>query len=159
MFTPPRLKTVRERAATPAPKPPASDDTDAPDYQSRRRRLIANTLKTHGASVDVEFVVNDVPHIVRRESKDGSLLIKIGGDEMRACTELEVRTLLPVQAYSQKQLSDVSVRIDELARFITAPIRSQLVLIQGEIDDRAEAEVREIDQGRLRSLSDHSAML
>jgi hypothetical protein len=36
-----------------------------------------------------------------------------------------------VQAYSQKQLSDVSVRIDELSRFITTPILSQLAQAKG----------------------------
>ena len=48
-------------------------------------------------------------HVVRRDSRDGGLLIKVGADEMRPCNEAEVRTLLPVQAYSQKQLSDVSL--------------------------------------------------
>ena len=52
--------------------------------------------------------------------------MKIAGDEMRPCSEEEVRRLLPIQAYSQKQLSDVSVRVEELSRFITAPIRAQL---------------------------------
>jgi chromosome segregation protein len=65
-----------------------------------------------------------VPHVVRRNSQDGSLLIKIANDDMRPCTEDEVRSLLAIQAYSQKQLSDVSVRVDELSRFITAPKRA-----------------------------------
>ena len=119
-------------------QPPGTTDEDTPDYQLRRSRLIEDTLKPHGATVDVSFIVNDVPHIVRRDSNDGSLLIKIGNDEMRSCTEAEVRTLLPVQAYSQKQLSNVSVRIDELARFITAPIRSQLAEIDRQIKEQAE---------------------
>src|SRR5439155_17482412 len=50
----------------------------------------------------------------------------------------EVRTLLPIQAYSQKQLSDVSVRIDELSRFITAPIRTELARIDRQAGDHAE---------------------
>jgi type III restriction enzyme len=76
--------------------------------------------------VQVQFEVNGVPHQVRRNSEDEALQIKIGSDAMRACTEEEVRTLLPIQAYSQKQLSDVSVRVEELTRFITAPIRNAL---------------------------------
>jgi len=86
----------------------------------------------------VAFVVNDVVHVVRRDSKDGSVLIKIGSDEMRACTEGEIRALLPVQAYSQKQLSDVSVRTDELVRFITAPVRAELGQIDRRIREKAE---------------------
>ena len=119
-------------------QPPASDDPDAPNYQSRRSRLIENTLKPLGATVDVSFTVNDVVHVVRRDSKDGSLLIKIGNDDMRPCNEAEVRTLLPIQAYSQKQLSDVSVRTEELSRFITAPIRSELSQLDRRIEERAE---------------------
>lgn len=119
-------------------QPPATDDEDTPNYQSRRSRLIENTLKPLGATVDVSFTVNDVVHVVRRDSKDGSLLIKIGADDMRACNEAEVRTLLPIQAYSQKQLSDVSVRTDELARFIVAPIRAELAQLDRRIGERAE---------------------
>lgn len=119
-------------------QPPASDDPDAPNYQSRRSRLIENTLKPLNAAVDVSFSVNDVVHVVRRDSKDGSLLIKIGNDDMRPCNEAEVRALLPIQAYSQKQLSDVSVRTEELSRFITAPIRAELNQLDRRIEERAE---------------------
>ena len=57
---------------------------------------------------------------------------------MRPCAEDEVRSLLPIEAYSQKQLSDVSVRLDELTRFVTAPIRSELNRIDRELADHAE---------------------
>ena len=73
-------------------QPPVASDDDAPDYQSRRSRLIEGTLKPLGATVDVTFTVNGVLHQVRRASKDGSVQIKIGDDELRTCTESEVRT-------------------------------------------------------------------
>lgn len=119
-------------------QPPTTDDPDAPNYQLRRSRLIDNTLKPLAASVDVTFTVNDVVHLIRRESRDGSLLIKVGNDEMRQCNEGEVRALLPVQAYSQKQLSDVSVRTEELTRFISAPIRTELAQINRRISEKTE---------------------
>jgi chromosome segregation protein len=119
-------------------QPPGIADEDSPNYQARRSRLIEQTLKPVNATVQVRFEVNGVPHVVRRNSQDGTLLIKIGTDEMRPCTEEEVRTLLPIQAYSQKQLSDVSVRVDELSRFITAPIRGDLARIDRQATDRAE---------------------
>jgi hypothetical protein len=50
----------------------------------------------------------------------------IGRKEFRPCTEAELRSILSIQAYSQKQLSDVSVRLEELLRFITTPIQDQL---------------------------------
>lgn len=119
-------------------QPPVTDDPDAPNYQLRRSRLIENTLKPFAATVDVTFAVNDVTHVVRRDSRDGSTLVKVGADSLRACTEAEVRVLLPVQGYSQKQLSDVSVRTDELSRFITAPIRVELSQLDRRISEKAE---------------------
>lgn len=130
-------------------QPPGLADEDTPNYQARRSRLIEETLKPLNATVQVRFEVNGVPHIVRRNSTDGALLIKIANDEMRPCTEDEVRALLPVQAYSQKQLSDVSVRVEELSRFIRAPIRADLALIDGQVADRA-TRVRQSYATRLR---------
>lgn len=119
-------------------QPPGIADEDTPNYLARRSRLIEQTLKPVNATVQVSFEVNGVVHLVRRSSQDESLLMKVGNDEMRPCTEEEVRTLLPIQAYSQKQLSDVSVRVDELARFITAPIRADLGRLERQAADRAD---------------------
>lgn len=118
-------------------QPPSGDEEEAPNYQARRRRLIDGTLKPHLATVDVTYVLNGVPHLVRRASVDGSVQMKIGAGALQPCTEEEVRALLPIQAYSQKQLSDVSVRIEELTRFITAPIRGDLDRLQRQTLDRA----------------------
>jgi len=119
-------------------QPPGSADPDTPNYQARRGRLIEQTLKPVHATVEIRFEVNGVSHVVRRSSVDGSILLKIGAGEMRACTEDEVRSLLPIEAYSQKQLSDVSVRLDELTRFVTAPIRGDLSRIDRDLADHAE---------------------
>ena len=118
--------------------PPGAEEDDIPNYLARRRRLIDQTLKQLNATVEVKFKVNGVPHTVRRDSENGELLMKIASDDMRRCSEEEVRRLIPIQAYSQKQLSDVSVRVDELSRFITAPIRSKLDDIEKRLSDRAE---------------------
>ena len=130
-------------------QPPDMGDEDAPNYQARRARLIEQTLKSVNASVDVRFLVNEVPHVVRRRSEDGSLSIKVGNDDFRECTEDEVRTLLPIQAYSQKQLSDVSVRTKELTRFVTSPVRAQLRQIRSRVDEAA-SRVRQTYATRLR---------
>ena len=118
--------------------PPGMEKDDTPNYLGRRKRLIEETLKPLNATAEVQFEINGVPHKVRRESQNGDLMMKIAGDEMRECSEEEVRRLLPIQAYSQKQLSDVSVRVDELSRFITAPIRLALDDIEGRLADRAK---------------------
>ena len=135
-------------------QPPPGDEDETPNYQGRRRRLIEGTLKPHGATVDVTYVLNGLPHLVRRTSVDGTLLMKIGAGELQPCTEEEVRALLPIQAYSQKQLSDVSVRIEELTRFITAPIKRDLDRLTRKAEDRA-SRIRETyaTRQRFRELS------
>lgn len=135
-------------------QPPSGDEDETPNYQARRLRLIDGTLKPHGATIDVTYVLNGVSHLVRRASIDGSVQMKIGTAALQPCTEEEVRALLPIQAYSQKQLSDVSVRIEELTRFITAPIKGDLDRLQRKADDRANR-IREAyaTRQRFRDLS------
>jgi DNA repair ATPase RecN len=131
-------------------QPPAVTDDDAPNYQARRTRLIELTLQPHGATVEVHYVLNGVLHVVRRSAADGSVQLKIGSGQLQPATEEEVRSLLPIQAYSQKQLSDVSVRVDELTRFITAPIKTDLDRLKRNADDRA-GRIRETYATRQRA--------
>ena len=117
----------------------AKDDVSG--AAARDLRLVEATLGPYSSTVDVHLSVNGIAHVVRRSAADGSVQLKIGDAEFRAAEASEVRRLLPIQAYSQKQLSTVAVRIDELTRFVTAPIRRELQ----EIDARA----RELD-GQVR---------
>lgn len=130
-------------------QPPVGDEDETPNYQARRGRLISGTLKALSATVQVTYVLNGVPHIVRRAAVDGSVKMKIGSGDLAACTEEEVRVLLPIQAYSQKQLSDVSVRVDELTRFITSPIKGDLDRLERKAIDRAN-HIREANATRQR---------
>lgn len=113
------------------------EDAEVGDPRVRQRRLVDATLKPFDASVDVRFVLNDIPHLVRRHSSDGRVELKIGDEEFRDVREQHIRDLLPIQAYSQKQLSSVAVRLDELTRFIALPIRRQLAELDEQIEDAA----------------------
>jgi chromosome segregation protein len=124
-------------------------DDELPNYQVRRKALIEKTLQTVNGTVQVSFTVNGIPHIVRRNSTTDELQLKVGDAEFTACTEADIRSLLPVQTYSQKQLSNVSVRLEELSRFVEAPIRAQL----GDLEktfERAAAEIRQLYATLLR---------
>lgn len=118
-----------------------ADDDEVVDPRARQRRLVNATLVPHDATVEVHFVVNDIPHVVRRTAKSGELSLKVGEGEFEPTREAIVQRLLPIQAYSQKQLSSVAIRLDELSRFLEAPILRQLEQIT-----RRQDEV----QGRLR---------
>jgi type III restriction enzyme len=110
---------------------------EIPDQAARRRRLIDQTLAPLDGHVEVHLLVNGIPHVVRRHGKSGDVLLRVGAGELSPATHDDVRTLLPVQAYSQKQLSSVSVRVDELTRFVTTPIRGSLDAIASRERDLA----------------------
>jgi chromosome segregation protein len=120
-------------------QPVESDDIDV--VQGKRKTLIDNTLQKFEGEVHVEFLLNGVPHVVKRSSKTQEIVLKIGDGVFTQATEQQVRNLLPIQAYSQKQLSSVGVRIDELKRFVELPIKRDLDHIRSEIRD-TEAKTR-----------------
>jgi len=115
--------------------PPLADPDESSDFQTKRSTLIENTLLPLNAVVTVGFRVNNVPHAVRRNARTQELLLKIDDAPFIKCTEDHVRSLLPVRAYSQKQLSAVGVRTDELVRFIQAPVKQQLNDITARVND------------------------
>jgi chromosome segregation protein len=108
-------------------QPPAiADDEDLPNFQKKRISLIEKTLIPFEAAVTVAFTINGVPHTVRRNARTRELLLKIDDQPFKSCAEEDVRVLIPLQAYSQKQLSAVGVRTDELLRFVLASINKQM---------------------------------
>lgn len=101
-------------------------DAEIPDLPGRTERLIDQTLAPYEAQVEVSFLLNGIPHMVRRYAADGQVMLKVGDHELRSAAPDDIRSLLPIEAYSQRQLSSVAVRLDELMRFIRRPIREQL---------------------------------
>lgn len=96
------------------------------EIQKRRQILIDKTLVPFSGEVRITASVNGIEHIVKRNSVTKEIQLKIGNDGFEKVTEEEVRRLIPIQAYSQKQLSSVGVRTDELKRFIQQPITNEL---------------------------------
>lgn len=119
----------------------ATEDDEVADPRVRQRKLIEATLKPYDAHVEVHCVINGITHVVRRHAGDGTTQLKVGEGHFEKVAEAAIQSLLPIQAYSQKQLSSVAIRVDELLRFVTSPIQRQLEEI-----DRQRQEVA----GRLR---------
>jgi chromosome segregation protein len=117
--------------------PTSAGEEEIGDPAVRQRRLITTTLGPTESTVEVHFAINDIPHIVRRNAKSGDVTLKVGDADFLRVREAEVRELLPIQAYSQKQLSSVSVRMEELTRFVTSPIRRALADIDQKIQESA----------------------
>ena len=122
-------------------EPVDNTDSDIAPVQTRRKKLIEDTLQKFDGDVIVTFFLNDVKHIVKRSSKTQEIALKIGTDDLAQATEQDVRNIFAVQAYSQKQLSSVGVRIEELKRFVELPVKQRLDQIRSDIRD-AEAKIR-----------------
>ena len=122
-------------------QPVDSEDPDLAPVQAARKKLINNTLLKFEGEVHVTFLLNDVEHIIKRNSKTQEVLLKVGDGDFAPTTEQEVRNLLPIQAYSQKQLSSVGVRLEELRRFVEVPVKQSLDQIRSDIRD-IEAKIR-----------------
>lgn len=102
------------------------DDEDLVPFQLRRKSLVEKTLKKFDGEVIITLEVNDITHIIKRSSIDHLVQLRIGDGHFELVTESTVRSLLPIQAYSQKQLSSVGVKIEELRRIIESPVRKEL---------------------------------
>ena len=84
------------------------------DHEERRQSLIARTLAPYSAVVQVNLMINGVRHAIRRNAGSGEIALKIGDAAFEKCVGEDVRRLLPIHAYSQKELSGVAVRVEEL---------------------------------------------
>jgi chromosome segregation protein len=117
----------------------AAEGEEIPNFQSKRVSLVKNTLAPFTSTVTVNFSLNGVRHTVRRKTDSSELLLKVGNEDFKTVRDQDIRDLLPVQAYSQKQLSSVGVRSEELLRFIEAPILKQLAEIDEQKSDAVES--------------------
>jgi chromosome segregation protein len=103
-----------------------SDFDELSIIEKRRGALIQKTLIDVNGEVRITMEKNGILHIVKRNSKSREILLRIGSGDFQQVKEDDIRKILPIQSYSQKQLSDVGVKTDELKRFIQHPITNQL---------------------------------
>lgn len=108
------------------------------EVEKRSHTLIEKTLVPLKGEVRVTFSVNGIIHIVKRNSVTKETLLKIGEADFVQVKEEEIRRILPIQAYSQKQLSSVGVRTEELKRFIQLPIANQLGNLKFQFSDNSK---------------------
>lgn len=134
--------------------------------EERRKGLIQKTLTDVGGEVRITMIKNGTQHIVKRNSESKEVLLRIGEGEFEQVKEEDIRKILPIQSYSQKQLSDVGVKTEELKRFIEQPIADSLNSIKSKLKEtgaklkgsynqliRKRETEREIEDFRLESKS------
>jgi chromosome segregation protein len=122
-------------------QPVEDGDSDIAPVQTRRKKLIEDTLIKVDGEVSVTFLLNDVRHVLKRNSKTQEIHLKIGDADFVQPTEQDIRNLFPIQAYSQKQLSSIGVRLDEMKRFVELPVKHSLDQVRSDIHD-VEAQIR-----------------
>jgi chromosome segregation protein len=110
------------------------EDLGSRTFEKKRSDLIKNTLEDVDGSVTVEWIQGDVKHIVKRSSQSKLIDLTIGEHPSRQASLKDIRAIIGIQSYSQKELSTVGVDIDELRRFIESPIQSRLNEIHGSIE-------------------------
>ncbi len=108
-------------------------DSETATVQTRRKKLIDDTLQRFDGEVIITFFLNEVRHVLKRSSKTQEILLRIGDAAFVPTTEQEVRNLFSIQGYSQKQLSNIGVRLDELTRFVELPIKQSLDQIRSDV--------------------------
>lgn len=105
---------------------PSGDSEQNDNVKNRRHQLIERTLSEFEGEVRVVFSVNGIDHFVKKNSTNNDIQLKISDGEFTKVHEDDIRRILPVHAYSQKQLSSVGISNAELKRFIHQPILNEL---------------------------------
>ncbi len=122
---------------------PVSTDPSISDEISQKRERVIDTVKKRNGQIKVHWQKNRVKHIVWLNTQNGELQLSISDGDWNVTSPEEVRNLLPIQAYSQKQLSVVGTRVQELQRFIEQPIQQDLNECDRSIQEK-RSEIREI---------------
>jgi type III restriction enzyme len=109
-----------------------SDDgfEEVPNYEKRRGSLIRATLQRSHGTVTIEYMISGIVHTIRRDADTEKVYLAIDNGAEEEVTPGIIQGLARVQGYSQKQLSNVSVRSSELMRLVTSPLRSDLDLLE-----------------------------
>lgn len=113
----------------------SSDYDELSAIERRRDALIQRTLTDVYGEVRITMEKNGILHVVKRNSKSREILLKIGEEDFKQVKEDDIRKLLPIQSYSQKQLSDVGIRTEELKRFIEQPIVGRLNSLKFQLNE------------------------
>jgi chromosome segregation protein len=114
-----------------------AERTELPDFEKRRRSVLSGTLRQWEGTVVVDYIRHGVLHRVRRDGITGKVYLKIAQQDECETTEGTIQNLAQIQGYSQRQLSHVSVRTQELMRLLKAPIAREVAAIEFQCDAAA----------------------
>lgn len=141
--------------------PAAGGEDTPPEYEQRSRSLIEKTLAEVKGAVRVWISVRGVEHVIdRRTGADVDVQVKVGAEEFRVASEDEVRRLVPIEAYSQKELSSLGRRTEEVLRFVLSPVARDVAAREDElrhVADRVRGAFAQLRRYR-KSASEHEVL-
>ncbi|MCO5297206.1 MAG: AAA family ATPase [Fimbriimonadaceae bacterium] len=91
----------------------------------QQRDIVEDTLKPVKGMVAVDVTIDGTLHTVRRDSTSGAIHLRIGDGEFLAATQDEIRELLPIAVYGQKELSTVALESDQVRAFLYSNIKNE----------------------------------
>ncbi|MBV6503804.1 MAG: hypothetical protein AKCLJLPJ_01898 [Fimbriimonadales bacterium] len=127
--------TVLEYLAWCLCRKPESDPTLNSAKVQKSRDIIEQTLKRLKGIVAVDIIINGIKHTVRRDSSTSSVELRIADGPFAPATPEEIRELIPVSSYRQKQLSTLAVLPDEINTFVYAGVERVLSSLDQRLND------------------------
>ncbi len=88
-----------------------------------RRKFIDDTLLKLKPVLKIHWIIEGSNQTIVHNFETNSKYLQVEGGRPKEITEEYIRQNFPIQSYSQKQLSTVSNRTEELQRFIIQPIQ------------------------------------
>ena len=100
-----------------------------------RRKFINNTLVNLKPVLKIHWIIEGSHQTIVNDFSDNIKWLQVEGGPPKQITEDYIRQNFPIQSYSQKQLSTVSNRTEELQRFVVQPIQEAVKAFDEKIDN------------------------
>jgi len=93
------------------------------DLSEERRKFLDDTLLNLKPVLKIQWIIEGSNQTIVHDLETNIKYLQVEGGPPKEITEDYIRRNFPIQSYSQKQLSTVSNRTEELQRFIIQPIQ------------------------------------
>jgi chromosome segregation protein len=105
------------------------------DLSEERREFVNETLLKMKPVLQIHWVIEGSNQKIVHNFEKNFKYLQVEGGPPKEITKDYIRQNFPIQSYSQKQLSTVSNRTEELQRFIIQPIQENVIEFDEKIDE------------------------
>ena len=104
------------------------------DLSEERKKFVNETLINLKPILKIHWIIEGSYQIIVNDFDNNIKYLQVQGGPLQKITEDYIRQNFPIQSYSQKQLSTVGDRTEELQRFIIQPIQETVIKYDEKID-------------------------